>query len=75
MKRGISLQKQEKFKEAHGDRYLHSDITVEKVNNDIVNARNVPNINCDKCSREEACEDCNEAEIDEWIAKGYGLPK
>jgi hypothetical protein len=61
----------------HMDKGIHteknSDISVEEVNNDIVNAKNVPNSNCDKCSKEEACEDCIEAELDEWIAKGNGL--
>ena len=63
----------------HMDKYIHtnkySDISVEEVKNhmeNVMNARNVPNIDCDKCSKEEACEDCIEVQLDEWIAMGNG---
>ena len=36
------------------------------------NAINEPNKGCAECSKEEACEGCIEAELDEIIAKGIG---
>ena len=46
------------------------EITNQKENHKI--AINEPNKGCAECSKEEACEGCIEAQLDEIIAKGNG---
>ena len=61
------------------DKGIHSEKDSSNSLEEIMNQKenhkiaiNEPNMGCDKCSEEEACEGCIEAELDEWIAKGNG---